>query len=300
MSCVRPWLGYGALLLLGGALYVVCGDFPAHLPVFLPWEFSWPVFLATALTLAWYGRGLLRQTPAERPVLWRRASFITGVLATYAVMQTHYDYLAQHMFFLHRFQHLVLHHMGPFLIALGAAGPVVWRGMPGFLKPVLAARPVRELVDAIQNPVIAPLLFVGLIYFWLIPSVHVRVMLDLRLYDLMNWSMAVDGIFFWCLVLDRRPRPPARLGIGMRALLVGVIVPPQILIGAILALTSRDIYPVYNICGRVLPISAITDQHYGGLILWIPPGMMSVIALLLILNNLRLNEERAERENAVV
>ena len=121
MSRVRPWLGYGALLLLGGALYVVCGDFPAHLPVFLPWEFSWPVFLATALTLAWYGRGLLRQIPAERPVLWRRASFITGVLATYAVMQTHYDYLAQHMFFLHRFQHLVLHHMGPFLIALGAA-----------------------------------------------------------------------------------------------------------------------------------------------------------------------------------
>ncbi len=55
-----------------------------------------------------------------------------------------------------------------------------------------------------------------------------------------------------------------------------------------------DFYPVYNICGRVLEMTALIDQHYGGLVLWIPPGMMSVIALLLILNNLRINDEKAE------
>ncbi len=123
-------------------------------------------------------------------------------------------------------------------------------------------------------------------------------MLDANLYDVMNWSMAVNGIFFWTLVLDPRPRPPARVGSGVRALLMMAVVPPQILVGAILALSSSDLYPVYTICGRILPISAISDQHFGGLILWIPSTMMSVVALILVLNFMRLNDERAEREAA--
>jgi hypothetical protein len=34
------------------------------------------------------------------------------------------------------------------------------------------------------------------------PPVHVRAVLDLQLYALMNWSMVLDGVLFWCLVLD--------------------------------------------------------------------------------------------------
>ncbi len=150
------------------------------------------------------------------------------------------------------------------------------------------------IVNVIQHPAVAPVLFVGLIYVWLIPSIHTRVMLDDNLYQLMNWSMAIDGIFFWCLMLDPKPKPPARVSIGMRALLTMAVVPPQIAIGAVMALSSTDFYPVYKICGRILPISAITDQHYGGLILWIPSSMMSVIGLILVLNIMRLNDERNE------
>ncbi|MBU6298587.1 MAG: cytochrome c oxidase assembly protein [Alphaproteobacteria bacterium] len=289
------WLAYGAVLGVGAVVYVLCRFFPADLPVWMPWEFSWPVFLLTILTLGWFIRGLWHMRAPDRPPIWRRVLFVLGVLLSYAAVQTRYDYLSQHMFFFHRFQHLVLHHLGPFLIALGGAGSVVWRGIPAFLKPILKSSPIRGAVDFIQHPAVAPVVFVGLIYLWLIPDIHARVMLDDNLYDLMNWSMAVDGIFFWCLVLDPRSKPPARLGMGIRALLVGAVVPPQILIGALLALTNKDVYPVYKICGRILPISAIADQHYGGLILWIPSSMMSVVALLLILNNLRLADEKAEK-----
>lgn len=295
------WPAYGGLMAIGAVFYVLCRFFPADLPVWMPWSFSWPIFLATGLGLFWFAVGWTRLEKSERPPAWRSASYVLGVVSIYAVVETHYDYLSQHMFFFHRFQHLVLHHLGPFLIALGASGPVLWAGMPDFLKPVLKSRPVRASVDAIQNPVVAPLLFVGLIYFWLVPSTHVRVMLDDTLYNVMNWSMAVDGIFFWCLILDPRPKPPARVSAGLRAILTMAIVPPQIAVGAVLAFSNSDIYPVYEICGRFLPVSAISDQHFGGLILWIPSSMMSVVALILVLNIMRLNEERKERaahENA--
>jgi putative membrane protein len=290
-SNTRRWLGFGALLALGGVLWFACRYYPAELPFFLPWEFSWPVFLTTTLSLAWFFIGLSRLPLARHPPLWRKICFIVGVLSLYAMVQTHIDYYAQHMFFIHRAQHFILHHVGAFLIALGASGSVLWAGMPEFLKPIFSSKPVRVLMDFIMNPLVAPLLFVGMIYLWLIPAIHTRVMLDQRLYDVMNWSMALDGIAFWWLVLDPRPKPPARIGSGVRALLIIAVEPPQMVLGAILSLSAADYYPVYQICGRMFDIPALSDQHYGGLIIWLPGTLLSLLAIILVLINMRRNEE---------
>src|ERR1700761_5121463 len=122
-TLLRTWSGYAALLLLGAVLYVLTTQYPADLPFWMPWEFSWVEYLATALTLAWFFRGLSRVE--EKPPLWRSASFVAGVAAIYIVLQTHVDYYAQHMFFMHRWAHFVLHHLAPFFIAMGACGPVL-------------------------------------------------------------------------------------------------------------------------------------------------------------------------------
>ena len=287
---------YGALLLLGAVLYTVCRLYPADLPVWLPWEFSWPIYLATVLTLAWFVRGLKILPKDRHPPLWRLICFVLGVASFWIVLQTRIDYYAQHMFFVHRWAHFVLHHAGAFLIALGMSGPVLWAGLPDFLKPIAAARPVPATVAFLQHPVMAPFLFVGLLYFWLIPQIHTRVMLDANLYELMNWTMAVNGVMFWSLILDSRTKPPARLSHLMRAALILVIELPQMVLGAILSLTEHDIYPVYTICGRVLDMTALNDQHYGGLIIWLPGTLTSFAAMIVVLVTMRLNEERAERE----
>jgi putative membrane protein len=121
-------------------------------------------------------------------------------------------------------------------------------------------------------------------------------MLDARLYDIMNESMAIDGILFWCLILDRRPHPPARIGSGLRALLVIAVEPLQMVLGAILSLSGRDFYPVYRICGRVWDMSALSDMHFGGLIIWLPSTLTSFAGMIVVLVTMRLNEEAAEAE----
>ncbi|HBP69003.1 MAG TPA: cytochrome c oxidase assembly protein, partial [Alcanivorax sp.] len=67
-------------------------------------------------------RRLARQGRA--PSVWRALSFFTGLLLCYAVIHTQFDYYARYMFFMHRIQHLVLHHLGAFLIALANPLPV--------------------------------------------------------------------------------------------------------------------------------------------------------------------------------
>jgi len=290
----NEWLQFGGLLVVGGAIDILCRLFPAELAFWMPWEFSWPVFLATALVLTWFRCGWNKLTTSERPAIWRAACFVAGVASFYIVLQTHVDYLAQHMFFVHRWAHFVLHHAGAFLVALGASGPVLRAGMPSFLIPVVDAKPIRRTIDFLQHPAVAPLLFVGLLYFWLIPSIHTRVMLDVNLYDLMNWTMAINGVMFWSLVLDPGPKPPARLSHLMRAAMILIIELPQMVLGAILSLSMTDYYPVYEICGRILPMTALNDQHYGGLIIWLPGTLTSFSAMIAVLWTMRINEEKAE------
>ena len=117
-------------------------------------------------------------------------------------------------------------------------------------------------------------------------------MIDPRLYKVMNWSMVGDGLLFWSLVLDPRSRPPARLSFGLRAALAVAVMFPQIALGALISFADRDIYPYYAFCGRLFPsVSAVTDQMIGGIVIWIPSAMMSVLALVLVLNFMRLREE---------
>jgi putative membrane protein len=265
---------------------------PSELPSWAPWEFSWAQFLSLWLTAWWYVRGLSLTVPAARPSIARQISFLGGMSVIYAVVQTRFEYLAEHMFFLTRLQHIGMHHLGPFLIALAWPGATIKHGMPAPVRRMVEHPAVRASIRFIQQPVLAAVLFVGLVAFWLVPSVHFRAMIDPNLYKIMNWSMVVDGILFWCLVLDPRSKPPALVSFGTRGLLVMLVMFPQILLGATIVFTSHDLYPYYELCGRIYAtIDPHSDQAIGGLIIWIPAAMMSVLGLLLVINAMRRVEE---------
>lgn len=267
------------------------GEIERSLSYLLPWEFS-PIWTLACLTgTGLYVRGLWRRRRSgKHEGFWRPFAFLIGVVAIYAVSQTHFDYLAQYMFFVHRGQHLVLHHLAPFLIALAAPLPVLAAGLPhwvsGFPGFSMTSQVLRPWYRLLQHPVVAPLLFVGLIYFWLIPHVHFDAMLSQRLYQLMNWSMLLDGLLFWWLILD--PRPPAKGGLGHGARIIALlaVVPPQMLLGAYLTFSDNVLFDVYAVCGRAWPLAPLTDQRLGGLITWIPATMMSVLAILIIIGRL--------------
>jgi putative membrane protein len=285
---------YMVILIIGIALWWGSTFHASLMPFWAPFDFSPLWFAAAALALYWYARGVARSAPGERPALWRSVFFLLGIGVVYFVLQTRFEYLAEHMFFLNRAQHVAMHHVGPFLIALAWPGAMLERGMPSALHRALRRRPIEVLVAIVQQPFLAAILFVGLIALWLWPSVHFRAMIDPRLYSVMNWSMVVDGILFWCLVLDPRPAPPARTSFGVRAVLTITVMFPQIVIGAMIVFSHHDLYSFYTWCGRIFPsIGPLDDQQYGGLIVWIPSAMMSVVGLVWVINMLRISEESA-------
>jgi putative membrane protein len=253
----------------------------------LPYEFSPTVLVACAFAVFAYVRGMRR---ISEPVgFWRSTAFLLGVGLSYVVLQTHYDYMAQHMFFMHRIQHLVLHHLAPFLITLSLPQAVLREGLPESLgrrvvQPLWHSRPVAVAYRILQQPVIAAVLFVGLIGLWLIPRVHFYAMLNADLYKAMNWSMLLDGLLFWWLMLNPRPKAgPATLAFGWRITILFLVMWPQIFMGAYISLSERELYDIYAVCGRLWPVSPLVDQEIGGLVTWIPAAMMSVIGILVVL-----------------
>ncbi len=252
----------------------------------IPWEFSPTLVALFALSATLFVRG----TKVRRVTKARQAFFWLGWVALYLSLHTMLDYYAERMFFMHRIQHLVLHHMGPLLVMAAYPGSVLRAGLPTSwrlgLKRLTDTWVGQILVGILTNPILIPSLFVLLVIIWLVPSVQFFSMLDWRLYRLMNWSVVITGFLYWNLILDRRPCPPAAMSPGGRVISPILTMAPQIVAGAVIAFTERDLYPLFDLCGRAIAMTAQTDQMIGGLTMWIPAAMTEVIGLIVALRNL--------------
>lgn len=251
-----------------------------------PWELS-PTLLLCFITC---GILFVRGQRVHRVSRSRQCFFWFGLTLLYLSLHTMLDYYAERMFFMHRIQHLVLHHLGPLVVmaaypgqVLRAGLPLAWRRGLRRFNQTLAG---RSVVALLTNPIIVPALFIFLVVVWLIPSVQFYSMLDWRLYRLMNWSVVITGFMYWNLILDRRVCPPSAMSPGGRVLSPIVTMAPQMVAGAIIAFTERDLYPLFDLCGRAIPMDAQTDQMIGGLTMWIPAAMTEVIGLMVALRNL--------------
>ena len=292
---------FASLAILGAAVAIdlACRFFPARLPAVLPFVFNAPVFLGTWFTVLWYFRGLGRIAPERRPGPLRRAFFLLGVFSIYIVLQTRFEYLSQHLFSLNRAQAVTLSMAGPFCIGIAWMQEVLAAGVPGWLLALCRWPPARRLWRVLSHPLIATPLFLLSSDIWLVPSIHFAAMIDPGLYACMNLSCLGGGLLFWLIVLDPRPKPFSRLSYIGRGALGFLVMFPQVAISAYIALTTRNMYAFYTLCGRVFPaMSPAYDQMLGGMIQWIPPGMMNTAALILALNALRLSE--AERDKKFV
>ncbi len=218
-------------------------------------------------------------------------AILAGIVVLYLSMHTRIDYYAERLFFAHRLQHLVLHHLGPLLIMGAYPGQVLRAGLPMpvriWLKGFRLTGTGRAIEATLTNKFLVPFLFVFLVVVWLIPTIQFYSMLDWRLYRFMNWSVVITGFLYWNLILDRRPSPPAVMAPGARILSPVITMVPQMVVGAVITFTEYDLYPIFDLCGRAIPgMSAVTDQAIGGLTMWVLAGFVEVFGLLFALGTL--------------
>ncbi|MDD2877970.1 MAG: cytochrome c oxidase assembly protein [Acidiphilium sp.] len=289
-----------AIVAAGVLLDLACRFLPADLPYLAPFIFNAPIFAGTLVFAFWYGRGLRRMPRAARPALWRRISYFTGVAAIYFVAQTHFEYAAQHMFFLNRLQQMTLGVFAPFLVAFAWPRDVLACGVPAEAIAFARHRALRRPLAILRNPIVAAAISIAVTDVWLLPAVDFASMINPPLYAAMNVAMILSGLLFWLVVLDPRPRAQAGYSYLTRMATGFLTMFPQILVAATVALSATNFYDFYDLCGRLYPsISPSQDQLIGGMIEWIPPGLLNTAVLFVLLNAIRKNEETETRETPI-
>ncbi|WP_042688111.1 cytochrome c oxidase assembly protein [Candidatus Glomeribacter gigasporarum] len=249
----------------------------------IPWEPSIVLPMIFIAAGALYLRGACHIQVSRA----RRIAFWSGFALFYLALQTRVDYYAEHEFFAHRSQHLVLHHLAPLLVMASYPISVLHAGLP--LRGRMCVRACRQtaalraILNALLHPALVSIIFLVSVLIWLVPSIQFLSMIDARLYRFMNGSVAVTGLAYWGILLDHRPAPPARLRAGLRVLSPLFTMTPQILAGAYITFTQRDLYPIFDLCGRAFGLPAQVDQSIGGLILWIPASLVEAIGSLIAL-----------------
>lgn len=242
-----------------------------------PWEFSPSLLFVFAISgfLFWRGSQVHYVQASRQWLFW------IGWIALYLNLHTMVDYYSERMFFIHRIQHLFLHHLLPLLIMLSYPGQVMRAALPlswrrkwrDFRRGTVGA----VLVRGLTHPVLVPLLFVFFVLVWLLPTAQFYSMIDWRLYRFMNWSVVITGFMYWNLIVDRRPSPPAAMRPWGRVVSPLLTMAPQVVAGIYITFVSYDLYPIFDLCGRALPgFDALKDQAIGGLVMWVAAGAVEM------------------------
>jgi putative membrane protein len=96
------------------------------------------------------------------------------------------------------------------------------------------------------------------------------------IHEFMHATMMFSGFLFYWLVIDPKPHR-SRLHYGLRVLYLGLIVIPNTLLGVALVFAESPLYSAYVEAGQLFGMSIMDDQVLGGLMLWVPGDMMSIL-----------------------
>ncbi len=267
-----------------------------------PWS-RWPfepeiiagVLIAAALYLAGWARRYGRTASISG---WRHASFFAGLAVLLVALQSPLDALADHSFMMHQVQHLFLGALGPMLLLLAAPQTLLVAGMPGAMRehvlaPLLVSRSVQAAFAFLAHPVVATFVLTGALYFWHLPKYHNLAVIDVPVHYVMHVTMLVSALFFFWRVLDPRPAPVGA-GYGMRVVMASAAIAGSTPLGAYIAFKSSVLYPAYDVKGRLWGLDALLDERFGGLIMWVPGGVVFGVLILIVMRHWGKREDRLD------
>ena len=167
-------------------------------------------------------------------------------------------------------------------ILLGAPLTPMLRGMPawarqGVIRPMVKNSYARQVYRLLTNPIFTIFFFLGSLYLWQFPGAFNLALRNDEVHALMHLTMSASGFLFWWVVIDPPPHR-SRLHYGLRVLYLGLIVLPNTLLGAAITFSDGLIYSAYADVTQPYGLTLETDQQLGGLMLWVPGDMMSIVA----------------------
>jgi len=248
-------------------------------------DWEWDAWITVPLLVSGvlYVRGvqlLWTRSGAGRSIrIWQGICFAAGWLTVFGALCSPLHWYAEHLFSAHMVEHELLMAVAAPLLAvskpIGAflhAMPKTWRG--GLIHGA-HFNPLRRSWAFLVDPTVATIVHGVALWTWHAPPLFDAAVHNETFHRLQHVSFFGSALIFWWALLRRPVREQ-----GSAILHIFATMGHMTLLGFLLALSPRVLYPAQTATAGEFGLTPLEDQQLGGLIMWVPASTIyAAIAL---------------------
>jgi putative membrane protein len=252
------------------------------------WSFPILLTMFLALAVSFYVRGWLHARRAFPRIIDSRhmAAFVSGLVAIWVAVGSPLASMDHQLLSIHMVQHLILMAVAPPLILLGMPVPALLRGLPqdfvqAIVCPLQRSASVRRITTRIGDPIFCWFAGTVTVIAWHLPSLFALGLHSASWHEAESASFLVAGFLFWWPVI--RPWPSATYTAGWSVpLYLFLATLPCDALSAFLTFCGRVVYPAYLSALPPFKISALQDQEWAGVLMWVSITFIYMVPALVL------------------
>jgi putative membrane protein len=113
---------------------------------------------------------------------------------------------------------------------------------------------------------------------WHLPPLYNAAMAHHNIHIVEHLMFLTAAVLMWWPLMSQLPELP-RLAYPGQMLYTFLMSIPMSIIAVYIAMSDHVLYPAYSAAPRIFPLSPLEDQLLGGLIMWIPGGLIFMIIM---------------------
>jgi putative membrane protein len=170
-------------------------------------------------------------------------------------------------------QHLLLTMLMP---------PLIIYGVPGWmLRPLLRNRTVLAIAQRVTKPVACFVIFNLVIALWHLPVFYNAAMANHNIHIVEHLMFMSAAVLMWWPITSQLPELP-RLSYPGQMLYCFLMILPMSIIAIYISMAEQVLYPAYSVAPRISSLSPLDDQLLGGLIMWVPGGLLFMVIMTVV------------------
>jgi len=239
------------------------------------WSFPIPLMVFLTLVVFFYARGWLhlRKAFPRLITLAHLSAFTGGMIAIFIAVASPLAVMDHELLSAHMVQHLLLMTVAAPLILLGSPVPTLLHGLPkrfvqGGLGPFLRYAPLRHVGRIIRHPALCWLAATLTVIGWHLPSLFALGLHSAAWHEIQHASFLLAGFLFWWPVIQPWPSASRSAAWSVPLYLFFATLPCDAL-SAFLTFCGRVVYPAYLSATPPFQISALQDQEWAGVLMWV-------------------------------
>jgi putative membrane protein len=239
---------------------------------------TWSIHPSTVIGLAALAALYLwraRSIDAEHPLsVARKISFFSALLVIFGSLNGPiHDLSDTYLFSAHMVQHLLLTMLMP---------PLIIYGVPGWmLRPLLRNRAVSAIARRVTKPVACFVIFNLVIAVWHLPVFYNAAMANHNIHIVEHLMFMSAAVLMWWPITSQLPELP-RLSYPGQMLYCFLMILPMSIIAIYISMAEQVLYPAYSVAPRISSLSPLDDQLLGGLIMWVPGGLLFMLIMTVV------------------